>query len=87
MPHPSEAKVNVRLQTTGQPATAVFKAGLETLVEVATHIGRVFDAAVEAGPGVTAGDAAADADAPMADAAVEPGRAGAAGAGADTRRK
>jgi hypothetical protein len=50
MPHPSEAVVNIRLQTQTQPVIEVFRDGLAQLVDVAEHIGNVFDTALETGP-------------------------------------
>ncbi len=37
MPHPSEALVNVRLQTTGKPAVTVLREGLGTIIAMAEH--------------------------------------------------
>lgn len=42
MPHPSEALINLRLQTKSQPAVDVFRQGLQNLVGVATHIEATF---------------------------------------------
>lgn len=54
LPHPSEDKVNIRLQTkAGTTADAEFKKGLHTLIGVAEHIESVFDSAIEAGPVAT----------------------------------
>ena len=45
MPHPSEPLVNLRLQTNGAPADDVLRAGLNTLIDMCTHIGEKIDAA------------------------------------------
>jgi hypothetical protein len=51
MPHPSEAKVNVRLQTrAGTSALDSFKRGLSGIIDVSNHISDVLDAALELGP-------------------------------------
>jgi DNA-directed RNA polymerase subunit L len=50
MPHPSEAVVNIRLQTATRPAAEVFREGLLQLIAVTEHIGSTFQAAVEKGP-------------------------------------
>jgi DNA-directed RNA polymerase I and III subunit RPAC2 len=50
IPHPSEPKLMLRLQTTGRPATAVFRDGLETLSSLCDHVLDTFNAAVERGP-------------------------------------
>eukprot|EP00271_Cylindrocystis_brebissonii_P007873 TRINITY_DN2176_c0_g1_i1.p2 TRINITY_DN2176_c0_g1~~TRINITY_DN2176_c0_g1_i1.p2 ORF type:complete len:133 (-),score=25.05 TRINITY_DN2176_c0_g1_i1:1429-1827(-) len=47
IPHPSENRVNIRLQTTGEPARVVFKEALVELSEMCEHIKGVFQAAVE----------------------------------------
>ncbi|KAL8129943.1 hypothetical protein V2J09_019098 [Rumex salicifolius] len=46
IPHPSEAKVNVRVQTTGDPAVEVFKDSCQNLISVCDHVRKVFDDAV-----------------------------------------
>jgi hypothetical protein len=45
VPHPSEALINVRLQTTGRPAIEVFRSGLSSLASVSAHIETAFIAA------------------------------------------
>jgi len=50
MPHPSEAVVNIRLQTQNNPVIEVFRDGLTQLVDVAEHIEKTFEAALETGP-------------------------------------
>ena len=46
VPHPSEPKMNLRLQTVGPPATAVLERSLGTVFEVGEHVLETFDAAV-----------------------------------------
>jgi DNA-directed RNA polymerase I and III subunit RPAC2 len=46
VPHPSEPKMNVRVQTTGVPATDVLRDALITLYKVADHIDVTFADAV-----------------------------------------
>ncbi|RYG43922.1 hypothetical protein EON67_12335 [archaeon] len=78
LPHPSEAKVNMRIQTkAGATAADAFRAGLRTLIDTATHIGATFDAALES-PAREAGvlerlHAAAPSSTPAA-AAAEPAK-------------
>ena len=38
IPHPSEPKMNLRLQTRGTPAVDVLRWGLKTLMEMCDHI-------------------------------------------------
>ncbi|KAG8470360.1 hypothetical protein KFE25_008781 [Diacronema lutheri] len=47
VPHPSEPKMNVRVQTTGVPASDVLLDSLVTLYKVADHIDQTFAAAVD----------------------------------------
>ena len=47
VPHPAEPKMNVRLQTTGPPATDVLLDALSTVHSVGEHVLTTFDAAVE----------------------------------------
>lgn len=46
VPHPMETAINIRLQTTGNPAEDVLKKGLETLCSVCDHIADEFDKSV-----------------------------------------
>ncbi|XP_039802439.1 DNA-directed RNA polymerases I and III subunit RPAC2-like isoform X1 [Panicum virgatum] len=46
IPHPSENKVNIRLQTTGDPAKDVLKDSLQDLMVMCQHIRGTFDTAV-----------------------------------------
>jgi len=46
IPHPSDPKVNIRLQTKRGAATDVFQQGLEQLQEITAHIQMSFDAAM-----------------------------------------
>ncbi len=78
MPHPSEPVVNVRLQTAGKPAAAVFREGLSALAVVTDHRAATFEAAVAAGPGDAATLAGGDAERA---AGTAPAPAGAAAAG------
>ena len=51
MPHPSEHKINVRVQTReGVNAAHAFAKGLDLLVELTEHIKESFQEAVELGP-------------------------------------
>ncbi len=81
MPHPSEPVVNVRLQTAGRPAAAVFREGLSALAEAADHMAETFEAAVAAGPVDAATLAAVDAER-AAGTAAAPGGGGGGGGGA-----
>ncbi|KAL5709332.1 hypothetical protein ACHQM5_020036 [Ranunculus cassubicifolius] len=47
IPHPSDAKVNIRVQTTGDPAREVFKDALEDLMDMCVHVRGTFDKAVD----------------------------------------
>lgn len=47
VPHPSEPKMNIRLQTVGPPATSVLHGALGTVYDVGSHVLAIFDAAVE----------------------------------------
>jgi hypothetical protein len=84
MPHPSEPKINVRLQTKSRPATDVFREALQQLIETTRHIGATFDAALPV-DGDVAAEAAARAETLTAAAGLlEASGAGAAGgAGVD----
>ncbi|XP_022236449.1 DNA-directed RNA polymerases I and III subunit RPAC2-like, partial [Limulus polyphemus] len=42
VPHPSENKINLRIQTYGQPAMEAFKKGLEDLYKMSEHILKTF---------------------------------------------
>lgn len=46
VPHPSEPKMNVRVQTTGIAASEVLLDALMTLYKVADHVDKTFDDAV-----------------------------------------
>ncbi|XP_071723072.1 uncharacterized protein [Rutidosis leptorrhynchoides] len=46
IPHPSDARVNVRVQTTGEPAREVFKGACQNLMSMCHHIRNTFDKAV-----------------------------------------
>ena len=46
VPHPAEAKLNLRLQTVGPPATAVLLDALSTVHQIGDHVLTTFDAAV-----------------------------------------
>ena len=48
VPHPAEAKMNLRLQTVGPPATQVLHHALGTVYEVGQHMLTTFEAAVAA---------------------------------------
>ncbi|XP_039835905.1 DNA-directed RNA polymerases I and III subunit RPAC2-like [Panicum virgatum] len=46
IPHPSENRVNIRVQTTGDPAKDVLKDSLQDLMVMCQHIRGTFDTAV-----------------------------------------
>lgn len=46
VPHPAEPKMNLRLQTSGAPATDVLLDALETVHHVGEHVLATFDTAV-----------------------------------------
>ena len=48
VPHPSEPKMNLRLQTVGPPATTVLHNALGTVYEIGGHVLSTFDEAVAA---------------------------------------
>ncbi|EOA28142.1 hypothetical protein CARUB_v10024331mg [Capsella rubella] len=48
IPHPSHEKVNIRVQTTGDPASEVFKDACQELMQINRHVRSVFDKAVTA---------------------------------------
>ncbi|XP_071087882.1 DNA-directed RNA polymerases I and III subunit RPAC2-like isoform X1 [Haliotis cracherodii] len=43
IPHPSETKINFRIQTNGKPATEVLKKGLEDLKKLCQHVQKTFE--------------------------------------------
>lgn len=47
VPHPSENKINLRVQTNGVPATEVLKKGLEDLHDLCKHILNTFQREVQ----------------------------------------
>ncbi|KAK6247157.1 hypothetical protein QUC31_018722 [Theobroma cacao] len=47
IPHPSNARVNIRVQTTGDPAREVFKDACQDLMLMCRHVRSGFDKAVE----------------------------------------
>ncbi|XP_031561711.1 DNA-directed RNA polymerases I and III subunit RPAC2-like [Actinia tenebrosa] len=47
VPHPSENKINFRIQTNGVPATDVLRRGLSELSTVCEHVLATFEASVE----------------------------------------
>ena len=47
VPHPAEAKMNLRLQTVGPPATEVLLDALSTVHQVGEHVLSTFDGAIE----------------------------------------
>ncbi|GMI97147.1 RNApolymerase 14 kDa subunit [Hibiscus trionum] len=47
IPHPSEARVNIRVQTTGDPASEVLKDACQDLMLMCRHVRSTFDKAVE----------------------------------------
>ncbi|KAH6790243.1 RNApolymerase 14 kDa subunit [Perilla frutescens var. frutescens] len=46
IPHPSDARVNIRVQTTGDPASEVLKDSCQDLMLVCQHVTSTFDQAV-----------------------------------------
>ncbi|XP_057976903.1 uncharacterized protein LOC131164022 [Malania oleifera] len=46
IPHPSEARVNIRVQTTGDPAAEVVKDACQDLSLMCQHVRNTFDKAV-----------------------------------------
>ncbi|KAK1433207.1 hypothetical protein QVD17_10115 [Tagetes erecta] len=46
IPHPSEARVNIRVQTTGDPANEVLKDSCQDLMLLCQHVRSTFDQAV-----------------------------------------
>ena len=48
VPHPSEPKMNLRLQTVSEPATTVLHNALGTVYEIGQHVLSTFDEAVAA---------------------------------------
>ncbi|KAK2975883.1 hypothetical protein RJ640_015314 [Escallonia rubra] len=46
IPHPSDARVNIRVQTTGDPASEVFKDSCQDLMLICQHVRSTFDHAV-----------------------------------------
>ncbi|KAL7600876.1 uncharacterized protein LOC111907239 [Lactuca sativa] len=46
IPHPSEAKVNIRVQTTGDPAKEVLKDSCQDLMMICQHVRSTFEQAV-----------------------------------------
>ncbi|CAI0540319.1 unnamed protein product [Linum tenue] len=46
IPHPSDARVNIRIQTTGEPAREVLKDGCQNLMLMCQHVRGTLDKAV-----------------------------------------
>ncbi|XP_041359992.1 DNA-directed RNA polymerases I and III subunit RPAC2-like [Gigantopelta aegis] len=46
IPHPSENKLNLRIQTNGKPATDVLEDGLKNLDKMCQHILKTFESSV-----------------------------------------
>ncbi|PSS09449.1 DNA-directed RNA polymerases I and III subunit like [Actinidia chinensis var. chinensis] len=46
IPHPSDARVNIRVQTTGDPASEVLKDACQDLMLMSQHVRSTFDQAV-----------------------------------------
>ncbi|KAK9279032.1 hypothetical protein L1049_012707 [Liquidambar formosana] len=46
IPHPSEARVNIRVQTTGDPASEVLIDACRDLMQMCQHVRSTFDKAV-----------------------------------------
>ncbi|KAF9665570.1 hypothetical protein SADUNF_Sadunf16G0136800 [Salix dunnii] len=47
IPHPSDAKVNIRVQTTGDPAREVLKDACQNLMMMCQHVRSTLDKAVD----------------------------------------
>ncbi|GMH12729.1 hypothetical protein Nepgr_014570 [Nepenthes gracilis] len=47
IPHPSEAKVNIRVQTTGDHASEVLKDSCQNLMNICEHVRNTFENAVD----------------------------------------
>ncbi|GKV33001.1 hypothetical protein SLEP1_g41560 [Rubroshorea leprosula] len=47
IPHPSDARVNIRVQTTGDPAREVLKDACQDLMLMCRHVRSTFDKAVD----------------------------------------
>ncbi|KAH0747979.1 hypothetical protein KY290_027211 [Solanum tuberosum] len=59
IPHPSDAQVNIRVQTTGDPAREVFNDSCQDLMLICEHVRGTFDQAVlkfKTGKGLSAMD-------------------------------
>lgn len=46
IPHPSESKINIRIQTYGKPANEILRKGLKDLNIVCEHVLRTFETSV-----------------------------------------
>ncbi|CAN0854618.1 DNA-directed RNA polymerases I and III subunit RPAC2 [Linum grandiflorum] len=46
IPHPSDARVNIRIQTTGEPAREVLKDGCQNMMLMCQHVRSTVDNAV-----------------------------------------
>ncbi|XP_050383128.1 uncharacterized protein LOC126799910 [Argentina anserina] len=46
IPHPSDNRVNIRIQTTGDPAKKVFEDACQDLMVMCQHVSNTFDKAV-----------------------------------------
>ncbi|PVH34036.1 hypothetical protein PAHAL_8G122000 [Panicum hallii] len=46
IPHPADKKINIRVQTTGDPAKDVLKDALQDLMVMCQHVRGIFDIAV-----------------------------------------
>lgn len=47
VPHPTESRINIRLQTTGKPAHEVMKEGIDTLAAAGDAMSAAFEAALD----------------------------------------
>jgi len=47
IPHPSENKTNIRVQTTGVPAVQMLRNGLINITKICDHVNQTFDLAIE----------------------------------------
>ncbi|CEP01482.1 DNA-directed RNA polymerase RBP11-like dimerization domain-containing protein [Plasmodiophora brassicae] len=47
VPHPTEHRMNIRVQTTGSPATQALRTSMEALISMCDHIKRTYRNALE----------------------------------------
>ena len=47
VPHPTEHRMNIRVQTTGIPATQALRTSLQTLISMSDHLKSTYNVALE----------------------------------------